>query len=552
MVAIFKNIQIRTVLMTSFFAVAMVAATIGFFGYKGINDVSESIVEIEEVCMPSIQSLQTIREALSSVVVGERGLLIHEWFGEQYLRNTQYQHIDDSINRANEAWNTYEPLPKTEEEEMYWGMFKLEWNRWQGRSQQVIDLAKEIDALIAEGYAVDDPAVLELEEQIIRAAEMSRISYLVADGTLQELIDMNVQVADDARLAADATARSASQMIIGAVIAIVVFAVVLAIFIGRTVEQRLTKPVGELAAVAGAASKGDLTVDVQVKSQDEIGKLAEAIKMMINQMREMVGHIAEKSDAVFSSAQQLSATSQQTAASANETASTMSEISSTVDQVSTNIQEVSNVSESVAKHADHGARGIDQVINQITKISHSTQEVGQSINGVNEKSIEINKIVELITGIAEQTNLLALNAAIEAARAGEQGKGFAVVAEEVRNLAEQSTEAAKEIAVLIKDIQEQSDVAVATMNQSVEDVEEGTRVVQELGTDFKEIIGQVQGLTDQVQQVAAATQQMSSGVQNVAATAEEQTASMEEVSAAAQTMSHLSEELNELVDKFKV
>ncbi len=538
--------------MTSFFAVAMVAATIGFFGYKGINDVSESIVEIEEVCMPSIQSLQTIREALSSVVVGERGLLIHEWFGEQYLRNTQYQHIDDSINRANEAWNTYEPLPKTEEEEMYWGMFKLEWNRWQGRSQQVIDLAKEIDALIAEGYAVDDPAVLELEEQIIRAAEMSRISYLVADGTLQELIDMNVQVADDARLAADATARSASQMIIGAVIAIVVFAVVLAIFIGRTVEQRLTKPVGELAAVAGAASKGDLTVDVQVKSQDEIGKLAEAIKMMINQMREMVGHIAEKSDAVFSSAQQLSATSQQTAASANETASTMSEISSTVDQVSTNIQEVSNVSESVAKHADHGARGIDQVINQITKISHSTQEVGQSINGVNEKSIEINKIVELITGIAEQTNLLALNAAIEAARAGEQGKGFAVVAEEVRNLAEQSTEAAKEIAVLIKDIQEQSDVAVATMNQSVEDVEEGTRVVQELGTDFKEIIGQVQGLTDQVQQVAAATQQMSSGVQNVAATAEEQTASMEEVSAAAQTMSHLSEELNELVDKFKV
>lgn len=175
-----------------------------------------------------------------------------------------------------------------------------------------------------------------------------------------------------------------------------------------------------------------------------------------------------------------------------------------------------------------------------------------AIDGLSEKSKEINQIVELITGVAEQTNLLALNAAIEAARAGEQGRGFAVVAEEVRKLAEQSAGASNQIKNLITAIQAESQRAVESMAEGGKDVEEGSRVVQEVGDLLNRIIASVQGLSSQIQAVASATEQMSSGVQSVAASTEEQTATIEEVSASADSLAQLAEDLSRLIGKFKV
>jgi methyl-accepting chemotaxis protein len=333
---------------------------------------------------------------------------------------------------------------------------------------------------------------------------------------------------------------------------VTLIALIVGLIVTFTLTRSITAPLANLVTVSGFAAAGDLTTEINVGSRDETGKLAEAFRTMIRQMRDVVKEIVDKSGLVAGSAEELSSSSQQTAAGANETSTTMNEISATVQQVTSSMQEISSASDAAVAHAGEGSKGISRITEQMSFIAKSSGEAARAIDGLSKKSQEINQIVDFITGIAEQTNLLALNAAIEAARAGEQGRGFAVVAEEVRKLAEQSAGAAREIGDLIGSIQKESQNAVTTMAEGVKNVEAGTRVVSEVGESFARIINAVQGLTAQIEEVASATEQMSAGVQSVAASTEEQTAAIEQVSASAETLSHLSDELKALVSKFKV
>lgn len=184
-------------------------------------------------------------------------------------------------------------------------------------------------------------------------------------------------------------------------------------------------------------------------------------------------------------------------------------------------------------------------------IQQSTKSILDVINKLNDKSNEINRIVELITQISDQTNLLALNAAIEAARAGDAGRGFAVVADEVRKLAEQSNSAAKDISNLIQTIQTEASGAVVIADKGSESVKHGTKVIMEVGNSFKYIIDSVQSLSGEIQEVASSTIEMSKGMQNIAAVSEEQTAVMEEISASSRTMANTSQDLNHIASLFK-
>lgn len=314
------------------------------------------------------------------------------------------------------------------------------------------------------------------------------------------------------------------------------------------------RPITKLSQAVEIVSQGDLSKDINIdyKGNDEVKSLITSFSKMVNQMQILIGEIMDKANFVASSSQQLNSSAQETTANANETSATMTEISNMVEQVSANIQEVSTLSKTASEHAGEGSEGINRVIEQMQTIAGTDSAVSLAIDGLNRKSQEIDQIVDLITNIADQTNLLALNAAIEAARAGEQGRGFAVVAEEVRKLAEQSASAAKEIYTLINAIQLESQRAVESMANGGKEVETGTKVVWEVGENFKEIISSVQVLTSQIQEVASATAQMSEEVQNVAASTEEQTAAMEEVSDSAESLTQLSEEFSALVSRFKV
>lgn len=324
------------------------------------------------------------------------------------------------------------------------------------------------------------------------------------------------------------------------------------IFVAFFFAKRITNPIERLMSLMKKVEDKDLTVEADIQSKDEFGQLARGFNNMLIHTRELISQVIEKSKIVAVSSQQLNSNAQQTAAVATETATTMGDIASAVEKVTTNIREVSAASETSAGYADEGSRIIVDVIAQMNSIYDSVKVVKEAIGELNKKSQEINQIVELITSISDQTNLLALNAAIEAARAGEQGRGFAVVADEVRKLAEQSSNATKEINNLIGAIQAESLRAVESMEKGEKEVETGNNVIQKVGDNFTNIMGAVQGLTTQIKDIVSLMEQTSEGVQNVETTTEEMTAAAEEVSASAESLSKLSDELDDSIGKFKI
>ncbi len=332
-----------------------------------------------------------------------------------------------------------------------------------------------------------------------------------------------------------------------------IIALLVGLLVGFFLARSISKQIKLVAEASAKIAEGDLTVkELDVQTKDEVGQLAKNFNKMLQTLKDIVNQIQEKSQVIASSSMQLSASSQNVASGAQETASTTSQTANTVEQVTVNIQHIAETSEQATTYAREGNQGINRVGIQMEVIKNATTNNGEVINQLYESTEKISQIVELITQIAEQTNLLSLNAAIEAARAGERGRGFAVVAEEVRKLAVQSADAAKEIHKLITSIQQETNKAVQSMAENISQVKEGATVVSDVGVTFEKIISAVQNLSEEIQSVAAAAEQMSSGVQNVAATAEEQTASIEEVSSTSQNLAGMAEELDNLSKQFKI
>jgi len=322
--------------------------------------------------------------------------------------------------------------------------------------------------------------------------------------------------------------------------------------------------------------------------------VADALAEMRNALRGLMRHINESAEQLAGSSEELTASAEQSAQAANQVALSISDVatgaekqlnvanntSGIVQKMSVNIQQVSTNASEVASHtaqaadkAKEGNSSVEKAVNQMVSIEQTVTNSAQVVSKLGERSKEIGQIVDTISGIAGQTNLLALNAAIEAARAGEQGRGFAVVAEEVRKLAEQSQDAAKQIAVLISEIQGDTDKAVIAMNDGTREVKLGAEVVNASGKAFQEISDIVINVSNQTKEISAAIDLMASGSQQivesvqeinelskkasgeaetVSAATEEQSASMEEIASSSQALSRLAMDLREAVSKFQI
>lgn len=374
-----------------------------------------------------------------------------------------------------------------------------------------------------------------------------------------------------------------------------IIAFILAITIGLVVSRMISKPIVKMVQVAEQISKGNLTLDdIKVKNRDELGILAKAFNQMKENLRLLVAQVSQSAEQVASASEELTASAEQTnkasemitftiqemvvstenqSVSVNESVQSMKEMSTGIHEIVDNGKKTSELSTQASQKATEGHQAIQLAVEQMSSINSTMNQLADVVSVMDEHSIEIGKIVEVITNIASQTNLLALNAAIEAARAGENGKGFAVVAEEVRKLAEQSTESANQITQLIANIQSHTTQAVEQMEAGAMEVTKGTEVVGTAGQLFEEIKISVDHVATQIQEMSAATEQMSASTvqvvhaidtistesqkvtmesQNISSASEEQLASMEEISASASSLSKMAEELQLVVGKFKV
>jgi methyl-accepting chemotaxis protein len=359
--------------------------------------------------------------------------------------------------------------------------------------------------------------------------------------------------------------------------------------------QKLIKPIVQISEQVNQVSNGNLDVEaLEVKSKDEVGKLAHDFNIMTKSLKEFIEQVSSASHQVAATSEQLTSSAEETSKATEQIAEsiqevaagadqqvtdinqindTVNEISNGMDQISSNIQSVTDAAAKAANNAESGNEVINQTAKQMNKIQLKSHESSKVVNILDQKSTEINNIISLITDISEQTNLLALNAAIEAARAGEHGKGFAVVADEVRKLAEQSNGSAGKISQLITEIQKETQRAVQSMDEGNHAVEEGMSMVNQAGKAFKDIYEAVEQVSNETQEVSAAIQQINAGTQDmvysmnsiteisngsagntqqVASASEEQNASMEEISAAANTLSEMAEELQHSISRYKI
>ncbi len=310
------------------------------------------------------------------------------------------------------------------------------------------------------------------------------------------------------------------------------------IFSALRLSQGITRPIADAVKLAETVASGDLTATVKASSKDEIGQLLQALGKMNDNLAKIVADVRHGTESIATSAGEiangnldLSSRTEEQASSLEETASAMEELTSTVKQNADNARQANQLAVSASSVAVQGGQVVDQVISTMGTITESSKR--------------ISDIIGVIDGIAFQTNILALNAAVEAARAGEQGRGFAVVASEVRNLAQRSANAAKEIKGLITD--------------SVESVEAGSKLVAQAGATISEVVESVRRVTDIVSEISAASAEQSTGIEQINQAVvqmdevtQQNAALVEEAAAASQAMQDQSNKLEQLVSVFKV
>ena len=317
-----------------------------------------------------------------------------------------------------------------------------------------------------------------------------------------------------------------------------IFGVVAVAFLGLSLARKLVASLNQAIVVAKAVAAGDLTQKIEVSGSDEIAQLLGAIKEMSDSLEGICTQIRQGTDAIAVASTEiatgnmdLSSRTEQQAGALEETASSMEELTSTVKQNSDNARQANTLASTASTVAVEGGAVVSQVV--------------ETMAAINESSRKIVDIISVIDGIAFQTNILALNAAVEAARAGEQGRGFAVVAAEVRNLAQRSASAAKEIKTLI--------------DNSVEKVDSGTKLVDQAGVAMTNIVTSIQKVSDVVSEISNASHEQSSGIDQINQavihmdeSTQQNAALVEQAAAAASSLQEQANKLTQVVSVFKL
>jgi len=512
----FSSLTIKSRLVFVLGLLSAALAAIGVLGISTLRASNEGLRTVYEDRTIALQQLTHINRLLLRNRLAVANSVLFP-VPADVARNMD--ELEKNTAEIGKTWDEYMATYLTPEEKKLADQFALD------RKKFVVEGLKPAVALLRAG---------KTEDTRRHIADHIRPLFDAVRHGIDALVQLQMDVAKQEY---DAAQSRYNLSLIVTVLAIIA-GIGIALWVGWTLIRAIMTPLDRSIRVAQGIAKGDLTQRVTVDTNDEFAQLLGALKTMNEKLQSVVGDVRKGTDTIGQASKEisqgntdLSQRTQEQASALEETASSMEEMTSTVKQNADNARQANQLVNNARTQAQEGGEVVNKAVTAMQAINASSKKIAD--------------IIGVIDEIAFQTNLLALNAAVEAARAGEQGRGFAVVAAEVRNLAQRSATAAKEIKGLIKD--------------SVEKVDTGSELVDASGKALKEIVESVKKVSDIVAEIASASQEQSSGIEQVNKavmqmdeTTQQNAALVEEAAAASKAMEEQAQALGRMMEFFRM
>lgn len=569
------NLSIRAKQLLAFCFMIVLIAVCGYWGLRGAGLIQHELDTTFNINLKALDLLIESDRDLQQLLVAERTLLFAEPGSESFdgLRADYAENFEQSLTR----WTDYTKLAQTEAEKEYFPQYDAARKAWEALTAQVVS-----------GAAGD-------AQQREAARTLSLGDAAAAFETMRDVLDKLTEVALTQAEASEKAAKSAYRNLRLGLLSMTLLGVLVGVLLTFGMTASIVRPLNNLAHAAHQIAQGDLSMHIPpAQTKDELGRLTAAFQEMKDQVRRLIQQINNSAtevsgasrellstaDEATQAVQQVSQTVESVAGSAQTASDSVQQARLSLDQIAAAMQNISKDIEDVAHYAtrasgqgEEGFKSANSASEINNRAALSVQETRGVVQALGEKTQQIGQFISIITGIADQTNLLALNAAIEAARAGDAGRGFAVVAEEVRKLAEESNQAAGNITKLVKSIESEMQTAITAMERSDSEVAHGAQTVGEAGALLGEIVSSVHALNDKVQSISAAAEEItastgevvglmhglaagaeanSAAATQVASATQQQAASVHEIGANAGKLARLSQQMEELVQQFKL
>ena len=563
--------QVRAKLISSFLLVAILIAIVGTVGGIEVKRVNKNAETMYSVNLQSVNEILSVKSNMSQIK-SEVSVIMYDQNKKEV--DQAKKNIADMVAADNEYIAKYEKLITTSEEKENWTKFTSNVTKYRDARNKIIDAADLNDSNeVTKQYEI----FLPIEEEML--------------ASLDKVIEINLAAAEVASNNIDlASARTNIIMILMSVVGFII-----AILLGIFMASHVNKPLKKIRDYAERLAMYDFSTPITITRKDEFGQTGIALNKAQKNVNMLVKEIMENSQDISASSEELSATAeelslrarsiddaianisdgmQESSAAAEEISASVEEVDSSVNELSGKAMEGSSSSskskEKATEVKNNGKRAIEETRNLYAEKENKMLEVIEDGKVVD----NIKVMADTIGSIAEQTNLLALNAAIEAARAGEQGKGFAVVAEEVRTLAEQSSQAVTSIQETITRVREafknsidtgndilsfintevhrQFNAYMETGDQYYNDSNFVSMMSEEIAAMSEEITATVGQVSEVVQDMAQTTQKSSEEVTTIKESMDEATKAIEQVALTAHSQAELAQRLNEMIQKFKI